>query len=68
MQIVICTAFSDYSWEEMLDNLGRTDKLVVLKKPFDNIEVVQLAVALTEKSRLARQVKSRWNESGSGFP
>jgi EAL domain-containing protein (putative c-di-GMP-specific phosphodiesterase class I)/DNA-binding NarL/FixJ family response regulator len=55
VQIVICTAHSDYSWEETLDKLGRADCFIVLKKPFDNIEVLQLAEALTEKWRLARQ-------------
>jgi CheY-like chemotaxis protein len=62
VQVVICTAYSDYSWEEMLDKLGRSDKLVVLKKPFDNIQVLQLASALTGKWRLARQAKSRLNK------
>ena len=55
IQIVICTAYSDYSWSEMLAKLGRTDRLVILKKPFGTIEVVQLASALTEKWSLARQ-------------
>jgi diguanylate cyclase (GGDEF)-like protein/PAS domain S-box-containing protein len=58
IQIVICTAFSDYSWSEMLAKLGRSDRLLILKKPFDTIEVVQLASALTEKWRLARQSRS----------
>jgi diguanylate cyclase (GGDEF)-like protein/PAS domain S-box-containing protein len=58
IQIVICTAFSDYSWSEMLAKLGRSDRLVILKKPFDTIEVVQLASALTEKWRLARESRS----------
>ncbi|MBP85261.1 MAG: hypothetical protein CMJ64_00865 [Planctomycetaceae bacterium] len=38
MQAVICTAFSDYSWDEMVNRLGDTDKLLILRKPFDNIE------------------------------
>lgn len=59
VQIVICTAYSDYSWEEILKKLGRSDQLVILKKPFDNIEVLQLAGALTEKWRLTRLVKRR---------
>jgi EAL domain-containing protein (putative c-di-GMP-specific phosphodiesterase class I)/DNA-binding NarL/FixJ family response regulator len=59
VQIVICTAYSDYSWEETLDKLGRADRFLVLKKPFDNIEVLQLAEALTEKWRLARQERHR---------
>ena len=59
MQIVICTAYSDYSWEEMVKKLGKSDKLVILKKPFDNIEALQLAAALTEKWNLARQARSQ---------
>src|SRR5580693_8192729 len=47
LQIVICTAYSDYSWDEMLARIGGSDRLVVLKKPFDTIEVLQLANALT---------------------
>jgi signal transduction histidine kinase len=52
LQIVICTAYSDYSWEEMIERLGTSDKLVILRKPFDAIEVLQLANALTEKWNL----------------
>jgi two-component system, sensor histidine kinase and response regulator len=54
LQIVICTAYSDYSWDEMLARVGGSDKLVILKKPFDTIEVLQLANALTEKWNLVR--------------
>jgi two-component system, sensor histidine kinase and response regulator len=54
LQIVICTAYSDYSWEDMLDRLGSNDRLVVLRKPFDTIEVLQLANALTEKWNLSQ--------------
>jgi two-component system, cell cycle sensor histidine kinase and response regulator CckA len=55
LQIVICTAYSDYSWEEMRTKVGQPDNLVILKKPFDNIEVQQLAHALTKKWWLNRQ-------------
>jgi signal transduction histidine kinase len=60
MQIVICTAYSDYSWDQMAEKLGQSDKLVILKKPFDNVEALQLAIALTEKWNLARQAKSQF--------
>jgi CheY-like chemotaxis protein len=53
LQIVICTAYSDYSWHEMIEKLGSSDRLLILKKPFDIIEVRQLAEALTEKWRLS---------------
>jgi EAL domain-containing protein (putative c-di-GMP-specific phosphodiesterase class I) len=55
VQIVLCTAYSDYSWQEIRKKLVYADRLVVLKKPFDTIEVLQLADALTEKWRLARE-------------
>ncbi len=45
LQAVICTAYSDYSWEDMLRKLGYSDRWVVLKKPFDNIEVMQLVIS-----------------------
>jgi signal transduction histidine kinase/response regulator of citrate/malate metabolism len=58
LQIVICTAYSDYSWDEMLAKLGSSDRLVVLKKPFDTVEVLQLAHALTEKWNLLQQTRA----------
>ena len=57
LQVVICTAYSDYSWDEMLKKLGYSDRLVILKKPFDNIEVLQLAISMTEKWRLYQQAR-----------
>jgi len=55
LQIVLCTAYSECSWEDMRARLGRSDRLVILKKPFDNVEVLQLADALTEKWRATEQ-------------
>ncbi len=49
VQIVLCTAYADYSWEEIIGKVGRRDNLLILKKPFDNMEVAQFALALTEK-------------------
>lgn len=51
--VVVCTAYSDYSWSDMVDRLGVNDKVLLLKKPFDNAEVQQIALALAEKRRLA---------------
>src|SRR5690348_7801624 len=59
IQVVICTAYSDYSWAQILDELGETDNLVILKKPFDNVEVLQLAHTLTRKWALTRQASAR---------
>jgi len=49
IQIVICTAYSDYSWEDTVQELGLTENLLILKKPFDIAAVRQLAGALTQK-------------------
>ena len=46
LQIVICTAYSDKSWEEMMEEIPHPERLLILKKPFDTIEVLQLAHAL----------------------
>ena len=59
LQVVICTAYSDRSWEEIFEKLGCTDKLLILKKPFDSIEVVQIATSLSEKRRLLQKSKAR---------
>jgi PAS domain S-box-containing protein len=59
LQVVFCTAFSDYSWEQIAKTIGQTDNLLVLKKPFDSIELLQLAHALTKKWSLAKQSKQR---------
>ena len=59
LQVVICTAYSDYSWDEMSATLGHSDQLVVLKKPFDTVEVLQLTSALTAKWRLTQEVRRR---------
>ncbi|ACB77408.1 response regulator [Opitutus terrae] len=57
LQVVVCTAHSDYSWADMIRKLGVSDNLLVLKKPFDNIEVLQLAHALCEKWSLQQQLQ-----------
>jgi two-component system cell cycle sensor histidine kinase/response regulator CckA len=59
IQVVICTAYSDYSWSDTIKTLGHRDNLIVLKKPFDHIEVQQLTHALARKWQLAREGEAR---------
>jgi DNA-binding LytR/AlgR family response regulator len=63
LQVVICSAYSDYSWSEITSKLGQTERFLILKKPFDNIEVRQMACSLTEKwdliNNLDKMVKDR---------
>ena len=59
LQVVICTAHSDYDWKDISGRLGVRDNFVVLKKPFDIIEVSQLAHALTAKWVAMLQARQR---------
>ena len=62
IQVVICTAYSDYSWHEIVARLGNSARLVILKKPFDNIEVLQLAHAMTKKWVVTRQAETKMED------
>ena len=55
LQVVICTAYSDYEYGDIIARIGYKDNLLLLKKPFDNNEVKQLATALTRKWELSRE-------------
>lgn len=57
LQVVVCTAYSDYSWEELLERLHAHDRLLILKKPFDNIEVQQMANTLTTKWEMTERAQ-----------
>jgi len=61
LQIVICTAYADQSWSEVFERLDARDRLLVLKKPFDPIEVRQLASALTVKWQMTEDALLRMN-------
>jgi signal transduction histidine kinase len=62
VQVVICTAYSDYSWGEITERLGRSENLLILKKPFDSAEVAQFASSLTEKWVLARKASLKMGQ------
>ena len=49
IQAVLCADSEDDSWKDISSKIERRDNLLILKKPFDAIEVAQLAHALTEK-------------------
>src|ERR1700722_12188980 len=58
VQVVICSAHSDYDWTEVVARLGHSDKLLVLRKPAEPIEVLQCATALSRKWENERLVKA----------
>jgi diguanylate cyclase len=57
VQVVICSAYTDYDWLEVLARLGHSDKLIVVKKPFEPVEILQCANALSQKWQNARALK-----------
>ncbi|CAN5511975.1 EAL domain-containing protein [soil metagenome] len=59
LEVVICTAFSDFSWEQIVNRLGRTHRLLLLRKPFDKAEVWQLASAQARKRQAERLALAR---------
>lgn len=66
IQVVICSAYSDHPWEDVSRRIGETDKLLILMKPFNSIEVVQLANSLTRKWNLACSVRRQVESLASG--
>ncbi len=57
-EIAICTAYSDYSWDEIAEKLGNSDKLLFLTKPFSTIVVKQMALSLVKKWNLGEQARN----------
>ena len=53
IEMVICSAYSDYSWDQILDKFGQTDKLLFVKKPFNIIVIKQLTLSLITKWDIA---------------
>jgi signal transduction histidine kinase len=62
LQVVVCTAFSDQAWEQVRAQVGANDRLLIFKKPFDPIEVQQLAISLTAKWDIAQQARGQMQQ------
>jgi two-component system NtrC family sensor kinase len=59
VQTLICTAYSDYSWSEICQRLGETDRLQMLKKPFGTQEFQQLIETLTHRTSESQATEGR---------
>jgi signal transduction histidine kinase len=62
LQVVLCSAYTDYSWEQVVQRLGISQRLLILNKPFESSEVRQMAHALAEKWELLRRDRLRLAE------
>ncbi|WP_409316033.1 EAL domain-containing protein [Pseudomonas sp. KCJK9016] len=61
LQVVLCTAYSDHALEEIDRRLPLNDRLLILKKPFDAIEIRQMASALTVKWQMTEDAALKMN-------
>jgi CheY-like chemotaxis protein len=61
VHIVICTAYADYSWEEIVKEVGVRHNFLIIKKPFESIEIRQVACCLTEKWNLSQQAGYKYD-------
>ena len=59
LQIALCTHAPDLSWEELSERLAFDDQLLILKRPFDTLEVRQMASALTWKWQMAQDAAAK---------
>ncbi len=57
IEVVICTAYSDYSWDSIIKTLGSNNNLFFLKKPFESLTIKQIALSLTNKWDFNRRNK-----------
>jgi diguanylate cyclase (GGDEF)-like protein len=61
VEMVLCTAYSDYTWDDIVAKLGSSDKLLFLRKPFDAVAVQQMALSLVKKWNLGEQARNYVN-------
>jgi len=59
VQVVICSAHADYDWSKVVQGLNYSDKLLVLRKPAEPVEILQCATALSRKWRNERLARSQ---------
>lgn len=56
VQIVVCTGCEALEWSDLVSQLAPADNLLILRKPFDPVEIRQMVHALCAKWILRREV------------
>ncbi len=49
LHVVLCTADSQLNWQKIVDTLGESDQLLILQKPFSDLELRQIVHAMMRK-------------------
>jgi len=47
LKVVLCSAYSDYSWGSLIQEFGESELLKEMRKPFNGQELRQLVLSLT---------------------
>lgn len=58
LEVVICTAYSDHPWNKVVEKLGQSHRLLLLRKPFDPAEIWQLAESLSQKRHMESETRA----------
>ncbi|OUR96698.1 hypothetical protein A9Q84_10165 [Halobacteriovorax marinus] len=54
-EFIVCTAFRQYNWEDLLDIFGPTDRILYMNKPYNNTTMKQMTFYVA--SKYEREVK-----------
>jgi len=65
LQVVLCHEPSDDSREQLIAQLGQGDRWILLKTPFDPLELRQLAGVLGARARAERDARSARDEAAT---
>ncbi len=55
LHVVLCSADSSISWAQIEQHVGESDQLLILQKPYIDLELRQIVHAMLRKWQLARQ-------------
>ena len=62
VNVVIASAYMDYSWLGVVEKLGVSHRLLTLRKPFDPSEIEQCALAFSRAHQIVRTASRKLEE------
>ncbi len=63
LQVVLCSAHTDYSWQRIVTELGERDNLLYLRKPLEPDTVRQAALSMVRRRQVNHELLQRLAES-----
>ncbi len=58
LHVVLCSADPLLNWQQIVETLGESDQLLILKKPINDLELRQVVHAMIRKWQLSKQSKN----------